>query len=247
MGRLLAKIVHPDSRAFVDLLSILSEFLDEANMEISEEGIRFAGMSPHKTSYIEALIPRQALFTIEVSDTVRAGVDLRAVSLIPRGKKGTPIEISVYEDEVEFVTERSYTLRLRVMNIEIIEESRSIEVKPVARIVMMADALRKIFSDIKVISDNLEISIDGSSATFSAAGERSKAVSKVSRDSATLMDLHAEQKISGIYEASQIERVLKMSRVMETAELSIGSEGQLEIRIRASEGTVIRFVTAPMA
>lgn len=247
MGRLLAKIVYPDAKTFKDLLSVLSSFLDEVSIVITSDGVRIAGTSPHKTSFLETTIPRQALFTIEVSGSVRAGADLRALSLIPRGKKGTPLEIAVYEDEIELVMERPISSRLKIMNIELTEEGEDISVRPVALAFLMADPLRKIVSDIRAISDNIEISLDESSISFSAVGEKSKVVSKLTRGSAALLDLQVRQSVKGAYEASALEQVLKTSRIMETAELGVGGEGQLELKVKAAEGTLLRFITTPIA
>jgi len=250
LEEVIARVRYPDVKTFSELVKSLAEILDEAKFTLTQEGVRVVGMDPAKVAYIEVVIPREAFLEYEIEEgreAVEAGFNMGVLGDILEGKKGNPVEFRVAQDRVLVSIEGAVDRRFLLPNLEVaVEALEGISLEHDARAVVIGDVLRKAVTDIKAVSDVVEIEADESQLILRSVGEAGSRVAlRLTRDSSALISLEVVNPSKARYDISYLENTLSIAQIAETVELAFSTDRPLELNFRNPDGSRVRYIVAP--
>ena len=248
----IARIKYPDVKTFKELIVALSKILDEAKLSLTRTGLRIVGMDPAKVAYIEVHMPREAFLEYEIEEdreVVEAGFNLGVLEDILEGRKGNPVEMVIAQDKVLVSVEGAVIRRFLLPNLEVaVEELGEVELEHDVKAVVISDVLKKAISDIKAVSDIVEIEADENQIVLRSTGEAGpKATLRLTRESSALINLEARNPSRAKYDVSYLENTLDLCEVAESVELMFSTDKPLELNFKSPDGSTVRYILAPSA
>jgi proliferating cell nuclear antigen len=248
----IARIKYPDVKTFKELIVALSKILDEAKLSLTRTGLRIVGMDPAKVAYIEVHMPREAFLEYEIEEdreVVEAGFNLGVLEDILEGRKGNPVEMVIAQDKVLVSVEGAVIRRFLLPNLEVaVEELGEVELEHDVKAVVISDVLKKAISDIKAVSDIVEIEADENQIVLRSTGEAGPKVTlRLTRESSALIDLEARNPSRAKYDVSYLENTLNLCKVAESVELMFSTDKPLELNFKSPDGSTVRHILAPSA
>ncbi|MFZ8792582.1 MAG: DNA polymerase sliding clamp [Acidilobaceae archaeon] len=248
----IARIKYPDVKTFKELIVALSKILDEAKLSLTRTGLRIVGMDPAKVAYIEVHMPREAFLEYEIEEdreVVEAGFNLGVLEDILEGRKGNPVEMVIAQDKVLVSVEGAVIRRFLLPNLEVaVEELGEVELEHDVEAVVISDVLKKAISDIKAVSDIVEIEADENQIVLRSTGEAGPKVTlRLTRESSALIDLEARNPSRAKYDVSYLENTLDLCKVAESVELMFSTDKPLELNFKSPDGSTVRYILAPSA
>jgi proliferating cell nuclear antigen len=248
----IARIKYPDVKTFKELIVALSKILDEAKLSLTRTGLRIVGMDPAKVAYIEVHMPREAFLEYEIEEdrgVVEAGFNLGVLEDILEGRKGNPVEMVIAQDKVLVSVEGAVIRRFLLPNLEIaVEELGEVELEHDVKAVVISDVLKKAISDIKAVSDIVEIEADENQIVLRSTGEAGPKVTlRLTRESSALINLEARNPSRAKYDVSYLENTLNLCKVAESVELMFSTDKPLELNFKSPDGSTVRYILAPSA
>jgi proliferating cell nuclear antigen len=248
----IARIKYPDVKTFKELIVALSKILDEAKLLLTRTGLRIVGMDPAKVAYIEVHMPREAFLEYEIEEdreVVEAGFNLGVLEDILEGRKGNPVEMVIAQDKVLVSVEGAVIRRFLLPNLEVaVEELGEVELEHDVKAVVISDVLKKAISDIKAVSDIVEIEADENQIVLRSTGEAGPKVTlRLTRESSALIDLEARNPSRAKYDVSYLENTLNLCKVAESVELMFSTDKPLELNFKSPDGSTVRYILAPSA
>lgn len=248
----IARIKYPDVKTFKELIVALSKILDEAKLSLTRTGLRIVGMDPAKVAYIEVHMPREAFLEYEIEEdreVVEAGFNLGVLEDILEGRKGNPVEMVIAQDKVLVSVEGAVIRRFLLPNLEVaVEELGEVELEHDVKAVVISDVLKKAISDIKAVSDIVEIEADENQIVLRSTGEAGPKVTlRLTRESSALINLEARNPSRAKYDVSYLENTLNLCKVAESVELMFSTDKPLELNFKSPDGSTVRYILAPSA
>jgi proliferating cell nuclear antigen len=248
----IARIKYPDVKTFKELIVALSKILDEAKLSLTRTGLRIVGMDPAKVAYIEVHMPREAFLEYEIEEdreVVEAGFNLGVLEDILEGRKGNPVEMVIAQDKVLVSVEGAVIRRFLLPNLEVaVEELGEVELEHDVKAVVISDVLKKAISDIKAVSDIVEIEADENQIVLRSTGEAGPKVTlRLTRESSALINLEARNPSRAKYDVSYLENTLDLCKVAESVELMFSTDKPLELNFKSPDGSTVRYILAPSA
>jgi proliferating cell nuclear antigen len=248
----IARIKYPDVKTFKELIVALSKILDEAKLSLTRTGLRIVGMDPAKVAYIEVHMPREAFLEYEIEEdreVVEAGFNLGVLEDILEGRKGNPVEMVIAQDKVLVSVEGAVIRRFLLPNLEVaVEELGEVELEHDVKAVVISDVLKKAISDIKAVSDIVEIEADENQIVLRSTGEAGPKVTlRLTRESSALINLEARNPSRAKYDVSYLENTLDLCKVAESVELMLSTDKPLELNFKSPDGSTVRYILAPSA
>lgn len=248
----IARIKYPDVKTFKELIVALSKILDEAKLSLTRTGLRIVGMDPAKVAYIEVHTPREAFLEYEIEEdreVVEAGFNLGVLEDILEGRKGNPVEMVIAQDKVLVSVEGAVIRRFLLPNLEVaVEELGEVELEHDVKAVVISDVLKKAISDIKAVSDIVEIEADENQIVLRSTGEAGPKVTlRLTRESSALINLEARNPSRAKYDVSYLENTLDLCKVAESVELMFSTDKPLELNFKSPDGSTVRYILAPSA
>ncbi|MCE4599047.1 MAG: DNA polymerase sliding clamp [Desulfurococcales archaeon] len=248
-----ARIKYPDAKTFKTIVDSLSKILDEAKFELTSEGLKVVGMDPAKVALIEVNIPYDSFLEYEIlSDEgrVEMGLNMDALNdMLKRGKKGDPISFMVSADKVLLVIESTAIKRYLVHNLEVVlEVPEEVKLEHDVEAVVIGDVLKKALKDAEVVGDLIEFEADEDKLVLRARGEgRSRVETRLTRDTAALIDLNVRNPATSAYDIGYIKNVINLTGVAEAVEIKFSSSKPLELVFKSPDGSRVRYLLAPSA
>ncbi len=248
----IARIKYPDVKTFKELIVALSKILDEAKLSLTRTGLRIVGMDPAKVAYIEVHMPREAFLEYEIEEdreVVEAGFNLGVLEDILEGRKGNPVEMVIAQDKVLVSVEGAVIRRFLLPNLEVaVEELGEVELEHDVKAVVISDVLKKAISDIKAVSDIVEVEADENQIVLRSMGEAGPKVTlRLTRESSALINLEARNPSRAKYDVSYLENTLNLCKVAESVELMFSTDKPLELNFKSPDGSTVRYILAPSA
>jgi proliferating cell nuclear antigen len=248
----IARIKYPDVKTFKELIVALSKILDEAKLSLTRTGLRIVGMDPAKVAYIEVHMPREAFLEYEIEEdreVVEAGFNLGVLEGILEGRKGNPVEMVIAQDKVLVSVEGAVIRRFLLPNLEVaVEELGEVELEHDVKAVVISDVLKKAISDIKAVSDIVEVEADENQIVLRSTGEAGPKVTlRLTRESSALINLEARNPSRAKYDVSYLENTLNLCKVAESVELMFSTDKPLELNFKSPDGSTVRYILAPSA
>jgi len=247
-----ATLRYPDAKSLREFIEALSKILDEARFDITQGGVKVAGMDPAKVAFIEVWMPRESFLEYDLDESresIYMGVRLESLaSALKKGKKGEPVLFRVSDDKVYVQVDSVVVKRFLMPNIEVfIDLPENITLEHDVEASVIAEVLKKAVKDVEIVGKEVEFEANDGKLVIRAKGEARSRVEAVLQEgvSSALLYLEIRKPSVSVYDVSYIKNVLNLTKIAESVEIRFSSERPLELVFKSPDGSRVRYLLAP--
>jgi proliferating cell nuclear antigen len=188
-----------DPKKFKMAVDGIVNLVDEATLEVKEDGLSLMAMDPSQISMVCFKMPKQAFNEYEVSTEQRVGINFSNLSkILTRINPSERLEISEEENKlnVKFIggkKRRAFKLPILDMNQPI---GREPKINPGAIVKMQSQNFKEKLKDAALVSTHVTLIANEQGFKIEAHGESSDLISEEEKDSEGIIsiELHKEAK-----------------------------------------------------
>jgi proliferating cell nuclear antigen len=242
-----AKFRYPNSKVLKEITSSLSEIIEEANFEISKDGIKVVGTDPAKVAYIEINMPYDTFLDYDVKNKINMGVNVTSLyNIISRSRRSESILFMVSDQNILIEIEGEIIKRFLLPNLEVVlDVPTEIKLDHDVKLSIIGDAFKKVLSDASVFGDIIELEVNEDKFIIRSQGEGPKAEASFIKGSGSLVDLEVKRNSTSRYDINYLRSVLNLAKVAETVEISFSSDKPIQLIFNAPDKSRIRYLLAP--
>lgn len=224
----------------------VSAIVDEADMEITKQGIVIKAIDPSQIAMVIENIPSSMFDKYELDNEMKIGINFLELSKILR-------RANMGEDVIEIEINTKVTLKfigktLRKFSFGLIETSsapsREPKIETTAVVKMSGNLIKNYIADIESISTkvNLNVTKDKFIITSSSDGETTSGTIEISDEN--LIGKEVKEEASATFSTEYLKNLIKEIDVDTVVSLELKKDAPLVIRYNAGEAS-IKYYLAP--
>jgi len=209
-----------DAKRWRDILNIISNLLDEADFEVTQEGIRLRAMDSSHTAMIDLDLPSTFFDQYECNSSTRLRVNLKsAINMLEGIGANESIEINYAEDQARLVMhlrgeyQRVFSLSTLATEGETVPQPRA-TFKVKAQVLTLS--LKKVISDSQKVGDQISIETKADMITFRTNGLSGNVVSTFKVGEGPLGELSAGVESKATYSLDLMGVIVKDAASLST-------------------------------
>lgn len=234
-----------DAQAVVNILKTVAEFMDEANIMSTNDGIRISGIDPSRVTFIDIFIPSGYFENYESKEKEIVGISLKDLtSVLSRVSKNDSITIEA-TDKLQIALEGDFQ---RIFSLPLIsleeQKNPSLNLEFPFKAKMLAPMFTDIISGLEDLGDTLIISSENNKLYFEVQGDMGVSKVELSVDNGALLEASGSDAKS-TYGMEYVANTTKMSKASDTVEIAFGSQIPLKLHFELPQGGYGDFYIAP--
>ncbi|ARM76406.1 DNA polymerase sliding clamp [Acidianus manzaensis] len=234
-----------DAQAMVSIIKTISEFMDEANIISSKDGIKISGIDPSRVTFLDFFLPSSYFDNYESKEKEVIGINLKDLtSILSRVSKNDALSVEA-EDKLKITLEGDFE-RIFVLPLLSLEEQKNPSLN--LEFPFKAKLLTVTFSDVieglEDLGDTLIVSSENGKLYFSVEGDMGESKVELSTDNGALLEASGSDAKS-TYGMEYVANTTKMSKPSDTLEISFGSQIPLKLHFELPQGGYGDFYIAP--
>ncbi len=242
------RIVHPSAKGFAKALESVWNIVDEANMEVSEEGIKIMAIDPGQISMVVFSFPKEVFMEYEVSGKDSLGLNFNFLKkILKRGKSTEMIVLEKETDNLLKITFQGDRSR-RSFRIPLVDVSETVNREPPIEynnyVKMMAEPLKDVVKDASIISNYIKFTINPNAFEAEAESESGDVREVFEEGSEAILEIKAESGATAMYPLEYLDDILKPTRKGDAVTLYMETDKPLRLEYNL-EGAFIRYYLAP--
>jgi len=238
-----------DAKTWQALISAISTLVDEANFELSPQGITLRAMDPSRIAMVDFEIPRSAFSRYECDQEDKIGVNLDEMEkIVKRAGPGNSLELRLDPEKsqlritLEGRTRRSFGMALIDLGVE---RPPSLNVEFDVTVKITTDTLKEIVKDAEIVSDYVSFEATDDALIISARGDTGNLEVRISRDEDALLDYQVRKPARSLYALEYLTDMMKASAASDTVQLEFGKGTPIKLVFPVVEGGHLTYYLAP--
>jgi len=243
----IVKLEHPSAKAFLIVLEVLGNIVDEALFTFTDEGLLVRALDPAKVALIDISIPSSAFLEYSISRNLGVGVNLTfTLKTLPTPKKTDKLVLLANDEFYELIIEGTGIKRYKYRSIEVsATEIPEIQLDFKVRALIVSHAFRTAIKDLKGVGSIAFVTEDSDNLYLKAAeGGVQVRLSKVG---GSIIDMEVQEPSKCVYDEDYIVKVLDLAGVTESIELKFGNDLPLNLYFTLVDGGSVKYLLAPKA
>lgn len=236
-----------DSDMLKSIISSISTVVEEATFTANSEGLTFRGMDPSHVALIDILLPKSVFDEYTCDDEIKFGVRIDELGkLFKRADKKDKITLGLTNENllsIKMGDKKQYELRL----IETDSEDTPIpKLQYNSKFTISSKRFDEILGDVNVISDYIDVNVNGDTLKFVGKGESGNVVINSDVNDNGVESIESSEESTGTYSLIYLMPMIKAmgtSAGFTTCELS--NNKPLRIEFKVADIGVIHFYLAP--
>jgi len=253
---------------FKDYLACLNVLVEEANLELSHEGLKVVSMDPSYVAMVELILPPAYFDKFNVGEPDKVGVNVKTL-IQAMGKVGKDDPLSVDHEYTVKTIETKDDLGNVVATRQTREDEKLIltlgwasdvqrkkivpcltpldEEVPQPRIFfksrtrMITQVLKRILDDLD--GEHVTISTDSDGITFSHNGDAYSESTPLRKDSDHILDHKVEEPVKTTYTKDYLAQITKAAvKVSEVVDLQFSQDMPIRVEAELPEGRLVYHV-----
>ncbi|MCY0859257.1 MAG: proliferating cell nuclear antigen (pcna) [Sulfolobaceae archaeon] len=245
----MAKLKLADAVGFKDIITTLSEFLDEATFVLSKEGLKINGMDSSKVVLIDLFMPASYFDTYEVEqDQLKVGFNLEDFAdVIKRAEKEDAVSIEIEEGKVRLFYDGEFEREFELPTIQASEtEMPSLNLDLPIRAKTLTITFADIIDSLAEIGEAITFEAKQDKIVLKTAGDLGESAVELSQANGMLLEYEGGE-ASSTYGMEYIENTTKVARASDTLEIRFGSQLPAKLHYELPQGGYFDFYIAPRA
>jgi proliferating cell nuclear antigen len=241
--------IYPKSEEWKSVVNAVATLIEEANFEFTPEGIKLRSMDPSHIALINLEWPnntfekyvcdQEYLISIRIEDLQK---------VMKRAEKKDKVELTLGEENTLLF--RLYNGYRREFLIHLIEGE--VGQTPLPKVPfsitarLLTKTIKKVLTDISVVSDQVSIKAEESKLVFSGSSELGKASITIEKDSPDLIELSVKEPGEATYSIEYLLNFVKAVSTSNYVTLDFASKMPIRLDFSLSEGGIkLQFYLAP--
>ncbi len=244
------KVTFRDARMWKNLLSAIATLVEEANFEVSTEGLKLRSMDPSHVAMVDFEWPSTAFeeYSCPTPAKVRLNVN-SMLKLLRRVSTDERLDISYDEStkKVDLILKGKMLRKFSMPTLEASEEevpTPKIEFK--TRVKMLSAGLRDIVEDCQAISDNVKLESTPEKFLVSSAGELTSATMELTKETEILLELDTQEPSKATFSLNYLADIVKAaSSTSEIVVVEFSSNMPVRLRFDVPQQGHLQYYLAP--
>jgi proliferating cell nuclear antigen len=227
-------------------IDAISNMIDEAGINVSDEGLKLRAMDPSHVALVDFELNKDAFDEFQTSEPLVLGVDLdRFNTILKRAGAADKLELELNEGgnalriKFENATRRVFELPL----IEVPEGEQKVpSLEFPCEVEIDAKIISEGIKDAEIISDHVTLSMDEESFLIEARGDLGNVKINIGRESA--ISFTSKGKVKSMFSIEYLKDMIKASDVASSVKLSLGDNIPVKMDFLAPSAR-LSFLLAP--
>jgi proliferating cell nuclear antigen len=238
-----------DAKTWQALISAISALVDEANFEISPQGITLRAMDPSRIAMVDFELPKSAFSQYKCDEEGQIGINLDEMEkIVKRAGAGNSLALGLDREQnqlqitLEGRTRRSFKISLIDLGAD---RPPSLNVDFDVTIKITADTLKEIIQDADIISDFIAIDATPGALTVSARGDTGNLEVAIKKDDEPLLEYAVKNPSKSLYALEYLNDMMKAVAASDTVQMEFGKGTPIKLVFAVSSGGHITYYLAP--
>ncbi len=242
------KLIYPSAKGLARAFESIWNLVDEGVFKYGEEGVKFIGFDPSRSSMISFSLGKDSFLEYEIEKEVRIGMDmdyLKNIMKRARSNEMVKIEDSNGKVVISFETEKSkrtFTIPMLDIVEDVVFKEPNIEYTDYVKI--NAEVLKEIIRDASIISDYVMFMLTPDSFEVEVDSERGHLKEVFEKDSEEIEELKVENGAKSYHLLQYMDDIVKAAGKKETATLYLGNNVPLKLEYNI-EKALARYYLIP--
>jgi len=238
-------ISYPIAKDFVEILSAVSEIVDEVLIRVDSQGFKVKALDPSKIALLSIALPPEGFQEFNVTEETSIGLAASVLSkILKQLKKSDRIVIAANNEYVEILIEGISIRRYKFKNLEVIaEEVPELTPQYDVEASILSSPLKTTLSELTSICSTIGITAKGDTMTFFDYDNK-KSLYRLTTTAGTIINLNIKKESTVAYDAEYISKIIELLKLSNIVELKYGSEAPLYISIEFAGGKIEYFLAA---
>ncbi|MFW9985262.1 MAG: proliferating cell nuclear antigen (pcna) [Candidatus Odinarchaeota archaeon] len=238
-----------DAKTWQALIGAISALVDEANFEVSPQGMTLRAMDPSRIAMVDFELPKSAFSNFECDEEDRIGINLDEMEkIVKRAGSGNSLALGLDREKnqlaitLEGRTRRSFNISLIDLGAD---RPPSLNVDFDVNIKITADTLKEIIQDADIISDFITIDAAPETLTISARGDTGNLKVNIEKNEEALLEYTVKQPAKSLYALEYLNDMMKAVAASDTVQIEFGKGTPIKLLFAVSSGGHITYFLAP--
>ena len=238
-----------DAKTWQALISAISALVDEANFEISPQGMTLRAMDPSRIAMVDFELPKSAFSQYECDEEGQIGVNIDEMEkIVKRAGAGNSLALGLDREQnqlqitLEGRTRRSFKISLIDLGAD---RPPSLNVDFDVTVKITADTLKEIIQDADIISDFIAIDAVPEALTVSARGDTGNLEVTIKKDEEPLLEYTVKNASKSLYALEYLNDMTKAVAASDTVQMEFGKGTPIKLVFAVSSGGHITYYLAP--
>ena len=236
-----------DARVLNGCVGVISDFITEANFQISREGIDLIAMDPANISMVVLKLLPSAFATYEVTEPQSITVNLdNFKQAIKRSKPGDVLNLSLDKNKLVIDIKGKSKKKFSIPLLEREGKDRKVPNLEFNAIVELdASELKDIVEDASIVGDALSFEANPDTFAAHAGDQGSKVRIDLERGNQALVNLQVKEPVQAIYSVEYLKKMAKTSSLADTATVQFSKDYPLRLDFKSLNKFQMSFILAP--
>lgn len=244
------KLKMDKSEVWKNCIGAISNLIEEADLDISEEGVNLKAMDPSHVALAGLKISDAAFTEFDVDKPEKLGIDLTEMDkIMSRANKNDKSTLEYVEEEnrlkLEFRGTSTRRFSLPLLELEE-EELPEPELNFTANAKVTAGTIREGLKDAALVGDNVKFELSDEKFKMSIESDTGSAEMELSKEDEGLKDLNVESPTRAMYNIGYLEDMFKAAGSNDIVEINHGEDLPIQIIFKMADGEgQLKFLLAP--
>ena len=236
-----------EPRILIGCVSILSDFITEANFSVQKEGIKLIAMDPANISMVVLNLLPSTFTEYKVETPVEMTVNLENLKqALKRAKPTDTLALTLDKNKLKLTISGRSTKKFYIPLLERESKERKVPaLEFIATVEVDANEFRDYIDDASVAGDAVAFEADKNMFVISAGDAGSKVEIELIKGNDALLQLAAAQQVRAIYSAEYLRKMARAASLADTATIQFAKDYPLKLDFKSLNKMQMSFILAP--
>ncbi len=242
------KAVCSNAKVLRDSIDTISQLIDEGVFKLKKDGIELIATDRAMVAVVDFKLDASAFDEYQCETDKEMGLNLlNFLTILKRAGTDDRLKLELKEDNKLEITLAGTSVRK--FSVPLLDISKD-EIPPVDQLEFAAAMEIKVaileqgIADADIIADSVVFELSEGTMKMFAEGDSSKAELVLEAGSDSLVSLTAKQQVRSRYPLDYLKKVIKASRIADTAKIQLGADYPMRIEFKGN-GVSLRCILAP--
>jgi proliferating cell nuclear antigen len=236
-----------DPKVINGCVAVISDFITEANFQISNEGIELIAMDPANISMVILKLLPSAFTSYNIQEPQNITVNLdNFKQAVKRAKAGDVLNLSLDKNKLVIDIKGKSKKKFFIPLLEREGKDRKVPNLEFGAVIELdANELKEIVDDASIVGDAVTLEANPDSFTVRAGDQGSKVQIDLEKDNQALVSMQVKEPVNAIYSVEYLKKMTKTSGLSDTATIQFSKDYPLRLDFKSLNKFQMSFILAP--
>ncbi|MCX6710420.1 MAG: proliferating cell nuclear antigen (pcna) [Candidatus Woesearchaeota archaeon] len=240
------KLTLAEPKYLKDSISIISELVNEARINVTKDAIEIVAMDPANVAMVVFKLLSSAFVEYDIGKPVELGINLSNLKqILRRANPNETMTIETEENRLKITLEGNTKRIFSIPLIELEEKEQKVpELKFSATIKTSSSTLSSAIEDADIVAESVSFIAEPKRFLISAEGDLSKAMIEIKQSESTIISVQGE-KARARYSIEYLKKMITASKLCDNVSINFSNDYPLRIEYAEVDKLMIAFILAP--